>query len=487
MLPRHAVAAVARMLLVASPLAFLGGCTTNPATGKPQLSFFGEEAELEMGKDADMEIVSQVGLYEDDELADYVADVGHRLAAVSERPYLPWSFKVLDDPTVNAFALPGGYVYVTRGILADLSSEAELAAVLGHEIGHVTARHSVHRQSEQLLATGAVWTAAVILDPDYADDWAALGMIGLSLAFLAYSRADERQADDLGLRYLMRAGYDPQQMPGVFEMLEQVSQAEPGGHVPNWLSTHPDPGKRRLRISEEVTAVQAKGEMPLDPKVEREAYLGHLEGLAYGPDPQLGTLRGGEAVHAALGFRLKAPAGWSVSGSPQGLTLREPKKGDGAAAVSVQLVEDDSADAAEGKFFAGKGVTRGKEWSSHGVSFSSFSVTQKGGEIDGAVGFAEHADDVFQIIAMAPKATWERDGDALEAALASFRTTDTDQGVGGNRLEVVTLKDAMTLTAFEEKWPSTVGLAELALLNRVPSDGSLAGGSLAKRVVAVSQ
>ena len=121
----------ARLLRCFILAAIACGCATNPATGKPQLSFFGEEAELNMGKEADAEIVSTVGVYDDYDLGEYVADVGQRLAAGSERPYLPWSFKVLDDPTVNAFALPGGYVYVTRGILAELDSEAELAAEIG--------------------------------------------------------------------------------------------------------------------------------------------------------------------------------------------------------------------------------------------------------------------------------------------------------------------------------------------------------------------
>ncbi len=210
MLHRSLVAATTRALLLALPLLLLGpGCATNPATGRTQLTFFGEEAELNMGREADAEILGTVGVYDDYDLGDYVDEVGQRLAASSERPYLPWSFKVLDDPTVNAFALPGGFVYVTRGILAELGSEAELAAVLGHEIGHVTAKHSLHRQSQQMLAAGAVITAAVILDPEYAEEWAELGMLGVGLTFLKYSRDDERQADDLGLRYMMRAGYDP--------------------------------------------------------------------------------------------------------------------------------------------------------------------------------------------------------------------------------------------------------------------------------------
>jgi predicted Zn-dependent protease len=482
MLPRPAVAAAARALLLSVPLLLLGpGCATNPATGKPQLSFFGEEAELNMGKEADAEILSTVGVYDDYDLSEYVEDVGHRLAAASERPYLPWSFKVLDDPTVNAFALPGGYVYVTRGILAELGSEAELAAVLGHEIGHVTAKHSLHRQSQQMLATGAVITAAVILDPEYADEWADLGMLGLGLAFLKYSRDDERQADDLGLRYLMRAGYDPSEMPGVFEMLEQVSQAEGGSSLPRWLATHPDPGKRLLRISQEVTAVQARGEMRTDMRVEREAYLQHLDGLAYGPDPRLGALRDGAAVHPALGFRVQAPHGWSVSGTPKGLTLRHPS-GDGA--LVVEESEADSTGEAESKFFADQGVTRGRDWNEGGVRWTGFVAKRKDGDLAGTVGFTEHEGQTYELMAIAPAASWESQHGELESALRSFEGLHSPDDIDANRLEIVPVAEPVPLVQFAEKWPSTVGLADLALLNRVKADGTLAANTLVKRVVA---
>src|SRR5215218_5234042 len=151
-------------LLMSSAL-LLSGCSVNPATGRNQLNFFGEESEIEMGKEADADIVGSVGLYDDPLLQDYVSDLGMEIAANSERPNLPWSFKILDDPAVNAFALPGGFVYVTRGLMTHLGSEAELVAVLGHEAGHVTARHGVNQMSKQILATVGLGVA-VLANPD---------------------------------------------------------------------------------------------------------------------------------------------------------------------------------------------------------------------------------------------------------------------------------------------------------------------------------
>ncbi|HEX5716915.1 MAG TPA: M48 family metallopeptidase [Thermoanaerobaculia bacterium] len=263
-------------LLLISALG-LGGCTLNPATGSHQLNFYGEESEIEMGREADEEIVATVGLYDDPLLQDYVQDLGMEIAAASERPGLPWSFKLLDDPSVNAFALPGGFVYVTRGLMTHLDSEAELAATIGHEVGHVTARHGVNQMSKQILASVGLEVAA-ILDDDIAD-WAFAGHVGLGLLFLQHGRDDERQADDLGLRYAMRAGYDPRQMSELFGVLEAVSKVEGVGRLPSWLSTHPDPGARRKRVEEKVAKME--GDFS-NARIERDSYLERLDGMVFG-------------------------------------------------------------------------------------------------------------------------------------------------------------------------------------------------------------
>ncbi len=263
------------VLLVSALL--LGGCTLNPATGSRQLNFYGEESEIEMGREADAEIVASVGLYDDPLLQDYVQDLGMEIAAASERPGLPWSFKLLDDPSVNAFALPGGYVYVTRGLMSHLDSEAELAATIGHEVGHVTARHGINQMSKQILASVGLEVAA-ILDDDIAD-WAFAGHVGLGLLFLRHGRDDERQADDLGMRYAMRAGYDPRQMSELFGVLEAVSKVEGVGRLPSWLSTHPDPGARRKRVEEQVAEMKISD---ADARIERDSYLERLDGMVFG-------------------------------------------------------------------------------------------------------------------------------------------------------------------------------------------------------------
>ncbi len=182
-------------------------CATNPVTGKRQLALISEAQEIEMGRQADKEVVASIGLYPDESLQRYIQDLGSRIAATTERPNLPWTFRVVDDAAVNAFAIPGGFIYVTRGIMAHMNSEAELAAILGHEIGHVTARHSVSQMSKQQLAQVG-FAAGMILSPEFAQ-YGNLAQAAMGLMFMKFSRSDESQSDALGMKYMMAGGYDP--------------------------------------------------------------------------------------------------------------------------------------------------------------------------------------------------------------------------------------------------------------------------------------
>src|SRR5947199_1083653 len=276
-----------RLILIM--LAAAGACAVNPATGSRQLMLISESQEIAMGRDYDKQVAPSIGLYADSRLQRYIQQFGARLAATSERPNLPWSFRVVDDPVVNAFALPGGYIYVTRGILAHLNSEAELAGVVGHEIGHVTARHSVSQLSKQQLAQIGL-AVGTIASPDF-ERFAGLASAGLGVLFLKYSRDAERQADDLGLRYMRRVNYDPREMPHVFEMLTRVSQAQGGGRVPEWLATHPDPENRRSRIERDIAAGPQSF---AGTAVNRDSYLQRLDGLVFGTNPREGYFKGGE-------------------------------------------------------------------------------------------------------------------------------------------------------------------------------------------------
>ena len=198
----------------------LSTCATNPVTGKRELSFVSEGQEISMGRDYAGQVSQEMGVYPDSGVQSYVSALGREIAVTTERPKLPWTFTVMDDPAVNAFALPGGFIFVTRGILTHMNSEAELATVVGHEIGHVTARHSVQKMTRQQIAQIGLAAGAIASDKIAQN----LGMIsqGLGVLFLKYSRDDESQADGLGFRYALHNGYDVRKMVDMFAILQRV-------------------------------------------------------------------------------------------------------------------------------------------------------------------------------------------------------------------------------------------------------------------------
>jgi predicted Zn-dependent protease len=291
------------VLLVALVIG-LDGCATNPVTGKKELTLVSESQELEAGKQSLAATQEEYGWYADSVWVPLVDSLGHALASRSHRPDLAWEFHVIDDPTVNAFAAPGGYIFITRGILAHLNSEAQLAGVMGHEIGHVTARHYVRAATrEQLagvgLAVGSIFSSTVAR-------YGGAAQQGLGVLFLKYGRDQESESDRLGVDYALRAGYDPREMPATYHMLARISE-KAGARIPTYLSTHPDPGAREETTRE--LAAQAAGTRA-GLRVNRDGYLRSLDGMVYGDDPRNGFFDGATYFHPRLRFTFDVPQGW---------------------------------------------------------------------------------------------------------------------------------------------------------------------------------
>ena len=454
------------------------GCSANPATGKQQLNFYSEAQEIETGRKAAAEVAGQMPALENPELQAYVSGLGAKLAATSERPGLPWTFQVVDDPAVNAFALPGGFVYVTRGLLGTVTSEAELAAVMGHEIGHVTAQHGMNQMSKQQMAMGGLLVGAIV-SPEVAQA-ADLVETGLSLLFLKYSRDDERQADDLGLRYLARARYEASEMPAVYSALEQVSQIEGGGRLPGWLSTHPDPGARRERSERLIAERRYKpGE------IGGEAYLRRLDGLAYGPDPRQGYFDGQAFYHPEMAFRVEIPAGWQAVNEARRMIAAHP---DGVAQVVLTLAAAKSADEAARGFLAQGGVqtigSRRARLNGLAAVQADFSV-QGQRAISGRAAFVEKGGRVFQLVGLvySDRAGSVRGG--FDTFLGSFATLKDPKrlNVQVQRLRVVELPRAMTFEEFERANPADADPRLAALINRIDDPArTLPAGTLLKRI-----
>lgn len=435
-----------------------------------------------MGRQYAEQIASTMPLYDDPELQEYVEEIGLRLAATSERPELPWSFTVLDDAAVNAFAVPGGFLYVTRGILTHFNSEAELAAVLGHEIGHVTARHSVEQMSRQQLLGGLLVVGAV-LSQDVANA-ADLGAAAIGIFGLQHSRSDEHQADQLGIRYALRDNYDPREAVKVHTMLGRQTELRGGRGIPNWLATHPSSEDRIERIEAQVREIPA--ETLASARVRPEAYLSMIDGVTFGPDPRQGFFQGERFLHPDLAFEFTFPAGWQTANLPQAVVGQSP---DEDAIVQLTLTSGGHREAAS-EFLSQEGVqSRSVDRTEVGgfpatlVSFRA--ATQQGGSVSGLAAFITYSDRTYQILGYTATSSEERYRDPFRRVIGSFRrlTDRTALAVQPLRVDVQTVSRATTLAALVEDRGSPIGLEELALANGIDPQTMLSRGDRIKWIV----
>ena len=289
----------------------LSGCSRNPVTGKKELIFMSEEKEKALGAESHPSVVATMGLYEDKNIQSFINEKGQAMVKISHRPTLPFQFFIVDSPVVNAFAVPGGYVYFTRGIMAHFNNEAEFAGVLGHEIGHVTARHSARQQTTQILGQVGLM-AGMVLSPQIRSmgDQAAQS---LQLLFLSYSRDHETESDKIGVDYSSKIGYDAHEMADFFGTLKKISEKS-GQSIPTFQSTHPDPGGRQKKVGELATVYQKAH--PAQYAVNRDQYLRKIEGIIYGVDPKQGFVENNQFYHPELKLQFPVPSGWQYENSP---------------------------------------------------------------------------------------------------------------------------------------------------------------------------
>jgi len=469
-----------RTKLVAALLVAVAACAVNPATGRREFSLVSEAQEIQMGREADPQIAASIGVVDDPELQAYVAGLGMRLAEVSERPNLPWSFKVVDDPVVNAFAVPGGFIYVTRGILSRFDSEAELVGVLGHEVGHITARHSASQMSRQQLQQLGLGVGMIFSET--VREYGSLAAAGLQVMNLSFSRGDETQSDELGLRYMTRLSYDPEAMIGVFRMLASVGG---GGEsrIPEWQLTHPYPENREAHMQEQIAAagIQPGG------RVARDEYLDQIDGLVYGDDPRQGYFRETRFLHPDLAFELTFPTGWNTINQR---TLVAAVSPDERAAVVLEVVPEGRSPLVELREFLGQeGISAGpiREESSAGVELAraTLTATTAEGQLAGEVAYARRGDVVYRILGYANASDWRAYAGAVAATISSFAqlTDPAALAVEPWRIDIVTLPSAMSLTTYLSRNPGPAEVDVLASLNRVDPGEVLSAGTRIKRVV----
>jgi predicted Zn-dependent protease len=469
---------------------------TNPVTGKTERTVMDESAEVAEGKKAHDEVLKEYGALANPKLQAYVNDVGQRLAKQSHRANLQWTFTVLDSPEVNAFALPGGYVYITRGIMAYLDSEADLAGVVGHEIGHVTARHGAQRATRQARAGAGVMAATVLgvlLEAATGVQGAAQAANQVSSGYAAgkiasYSREQELQADSLGAEYLARTGFNPKNMVDVIGVLKDQERfaaddaRAAGKKVPepgtggNWLASHPSNDQRLSEIGK--VSDKYKGQYGDD---QRTRYLQAIDGVAFGESREQGLVRGQNFFHEPLGLVLTAPAGWSFDNNPEELYLINPQ---GDAAVVMKLVPPTAGSNHEQILRDGFKATQGRaERNTVGGFEATYFVGQRQGQNNQAqplevtlVNGPGGRTYAF-LHAGRDAAALQRNRAALREATASFRAFTPNDRAAAKPWALRTV--AMPAGGFAElarRSPLPNAERQLRLLNGVYTGGSIAAG-----------
>lgn len=456
-------------------------CATNPVTGKRELALVSESQEIAMGRQGATDVTATFGLYPDVGLQTYVNRIGQGLAARTERPQLAWEFHVVDDAAVNAFALPGGFIFVTRGLLAHMTNEAELASVLGHESGHVAARHSVQQMSRQQVAALGMGLGSV-LSPVIAKYGQVAGA-GLGLLFLKNSRDDETQADQLGFRYALTDGYDTRQMISVFEMLQRTETLSGGGRLPEWQATHPDP-VNRIRDVQGLVAATTQGFGTK--KFGGEEFLRRIDGMVYGQNPRAGYFQGQLFIHPDLKFVLQFPDGWrtqNASTAVTGISAAED------ALIELRAARGTAAEAAK-TFFSQQGLQAGtlSQVTIHGnraVAGEFAAQSGGGGSVRGVATFIEYGGTTWGIMAYTTAERFASYRATLQRSTESFdRLTDPSAlAVQPMHVRVERAPHAMSLQQFNAQLPSSISLAELAVINGIEENAELRSGQSIKRVI----
>ena len=470
------------LILISSFLLAAGGCAVNPVTGKKELMLISEAQEIEMGKQTDQGIRQQYGLYDNPAMTAYVRRVGQSLTPFTHRRQLKYHFAILDTPVPNAFAAPGGYIYITRGLMAMMNSEAEMAVVLGHELGHVNARHSARSMSRQLLFNIGLVVGSV-LSKDVRR-WAPLAGLAGNLLFLKFSRSDEYQADSLGIQYSRSARYRPGAMISFFQSLQQLTAGKSGG-LPNFLSTHPLTNRR----IEEVREMLQPGDKNM--KVARNDYIRRMDGLVYGNNPRQGFVQGNAFYHPDMRFMFRIPSGWKVQNTPAQVTMADA---DGNAVVLFRAQQSKASlnEFAEARLTAAmKGAnvldrdTRSlNSLSSHHILFES--ATQAESEnppMRGLISCIRKNGMIFTFIGLTEKSRFATLNQALSQPARSF-TSLKDRNYLNRRpthVRVVRVSDATRMDRFlsQQKIPQKLW-KPVFVLNRMQADSQLTQGQLVK-------
>lgn len=470
----------------------LGGCAINPESGRPETVFTTEKGEIEEGEKAAEEVARYMGLMDDPALTTYVDEIGQSLVQHAARNDIAYQFNVVEMKEPNAFALPGGFVYVSRGLLAYVNSEDELANVIGHEIGHVSARHSVSRQTSSVvlapvsIAAGLGGWAAGIVSPSLGQVVAGTTQLPGILALARYSRSQERQADKLGQRYAADDGYDPMAMSTFMTTLarEDALQEHDRSMMPIFAS-HPPSTERAEETAKTAEKLEKAPPHPIAP--DRAAFLAKLEGLVVGVPASEGVFIDDRFLHADMGFALTFPPEWEKLNAHSFVLAQDEAL---KAFFVLKLAATEEEDAGDPmkvahRFAEENGLAEGPEL----IEINGLKAAQ-GVHIEGRGPSAMRAEltwvaldgYVFQLAGVGPEMAWKTLGPIMEAATDSFHglTPIERKEIFEDRLRIATAEEGETLEMLTERTGSTWDVAELAIANGLDDDVVLEAGRLVK-------
>ncbi|KAA3616651.1 MAG: peptidase M48 [Calditrichaeota bacterium] len=461
-------------------LIFIASCARDYVTGKRTFNLVSEQEEVKIGKEADPSISAQYGLYNDPELSAYIDNIGQKIAAISHRPKLKYTFRVVDSPIVNAFALPGGWIYFTRGILAHFNSEEELAGVMGHEIGHVVARHGAEQMSKAQLA-GIGLAGMSIFSPELAR-FGELAQVGVGLLFLKFGRSQESESDRLGVEYSTKLGYDAHKMADFFRTIARLSESAEGS-LPNFLSTHPNPVDRESTVNRLAGEWQKKINFkPL--KINSRDYYKRIDGLVYGNDPRQGFVENQTFYHPEMQFQFPVPETWKIANMPTIVQMASP---DEKAYIQFSLALEKTLAAAADKFVQENKLTVINRQNTKINEFNALLVDAKHETETQSIRvltyYIQKDKNIFSFQGLAKTADYESKKNDLYYVMTGFRQL-TDQNALNKkplriRIETVnnpdTFKNVMKLFRMKEDL-----FPELAILNGVEESARLNKGDIVK-------
>jgi predicted Zn-dependent protease len=478
---------LASFTLLMSMLMILS-CSRNPVTGKKQLSLMSEQQEIALGQQSDPGIVASFGKYEDAALQNFIKNKGQSMASISHRKNLKFEFKILDSPVVNAFAVPGGYVYFTRGIMAHFNNEAEFAGVLGHEIGHISAKHSSRQYTTQVLGQ-ILLIGGMVVSPEFRQ-FGDVASQSMGMLFMKFGRDHESESDKLGVEYSTKIGYDAHQMGDFFNTLHRLSTSDGREPIPTFLSTHPDPLDRYAKVHEMATTEQKKVGKP-SYTVGRDSYLQMIDGLTYGEDPRQGFVENGYFYHPELKFQYKLPSNWQVNNTPAQVQMGEPN---GKAAMFMSLGQGNNLQEALNNEMNENKLTLLEQSNKNVNGLPAIAAiseqvgqNQQGQQIKIKVlsYFIQYENLIYKFNGMTYDELFSQFAPVFENSMKTFKKlTDTSKlNKKADKIKIQKVPSTMTLQqAFSRFNMPSSRHEELAILNGMELNDSVASGMLIKTI-----